>query len=234
MSIDHSKIDNKNDQVIKDTTLYNFPQIFSSEQEKGFLVIISGPSGVGKGTVINKLIEENTDRLIRSVSVTTRQPRPGEEDGVDYFFSTGENFQKLIDNDQLLEYESIFNKQFYGTPRSFVVDNVEKGKDVILVIDVNGAMEVKKKYDDVVTIFLLPPDPQDLEKRLKDRNTEGEDAIKERLERSRKEINMIDKYDYIVVNDLVENAVLQIRAILVSEHLKTSRKLKERQIWLKG
>lgn len=195
---------------------------------RGLPVIISGPSGVGKGTVVEELINEHKDKLISSVSVTTRSPRVNEVDGTDYFFKTKEEFQELIAQNQFLEYATVFNNDFYGTPLFFFKENLEKGKDVILVINVKGALDVKKIYKEGIYIFIVPPSLEELEKRLRERQTESEDAIKERLKTVKEEIKMAPYYDYVVINDIVKDAAFKIWAIILAEHLKVDKILKER------
>jgi len=203
--------------------------LFKAEKVTGLPVIISGPSGVGKGTVVQELLDEHKDTLIRSVSVTTRHPRVNEVDGVDYFFKTKEEFKELIAQNQFLEYAVVFNDEFYGTPLFFFEENLKKGKDVILVIDVKGALEIKKTYKDGIYIFLLPPSLEELEMRLRDRKTEDDNAIKERLEKVKEELKMASHYDYLVINDIIKDTAFRLWAIIIAEHLKTTRQLKERK-----
>ncbi len=184
------------------------------------LIVISGPSGAGKGTVVNRLISEGNFAL--SVSATTRQPRPGEEDGVSYFFKTKEEFKQMIDNNKLLEY-ACFCDNYYGTPAEYVSTKMAEGNNVILEIEVQGALQVKKNKPDAILIFLIPPTLRELEKRLTERGTESPEVIAKRLARAEEEMELTDKYDYIVVNDTIENAVNCIKSIVQAEKLKVAR-----------
>jgi len=187
---------------------------------KGVLIIISGPSGSGKGTVVKALPRDMGYAL--SISVTTRTPRGGEHDGIDYFFRTEAQFTAMRDNDELLEHAS-FVGNFYGTPRFYVEQKINEGKTVVLEIEVNGALQVKKKYPDSVLIFLMPPTFQELKDRLIGRGTEDLDTIERRFKRAYDEIQLIDHYDYLVINDEVQNAVERINLIVAAERLKPKR-----------
>lgn len=189
--------------------------------EKGVLLIISGPSGAGKGTVVKELMKDN-DKYSLSVSVTTRKPREGEVEGVSYYFRTDEEFKKLIEEGALLEH-AIFCGNFYGTPVRFVEEKLNEGKNVILEIEVQGAVQVKEKYPDAVLIFLTPNSIRDLEDRLRGRGTETEEVIQKRLARARDEVKLIEKYDYIVLNDLVRNATGRINKIVDTEKFAAKR-----------
>lgn len=190
-------------------------------EEKGILFILSGPSGVGKGTVRKKLFNEQTD-LKYSISMTTRDKRPGETNGVDYFYKTKEAFEKLIEQNQLLEYAQYVNN-YYGTPRAYVEEALGKGHDVFLEIEVQGALQVKENFPEGVFIFLFPPSLEELKNRIISRGTESNDLVLNRLKKARKEIEMMDAYDYVVVNDQVEHAVTKVQSIIQSEHLKRER-----------
>ena len=191
------------------------------QDQRGLLIVLSGPSGVGKGTVCTAL-RQRMPELVYSISATTRAPRAGEIDGVNYFFKTPEQFQEMIDTGQLLEWAK-YAENFYGTPRQFVEETLAQGKDVILEIEVQGALQVKNKFPEGIFIFLLPPSLNELRERIVHRGTEDEQTILRRLGVAREELQMIHHYDYAVVNDVVEDAVEKIRAIILAEHHKTTR-----------
>lgn len=186
---------------------------------KGRAVIISGPSGSGKGTTVKALLEERPE-LKLSISATTRLPRPGEENGVNYFFVTREEFQKKIENGDMLEYAE-FCENVYGTPREYIEQCVSNGEDVILEIEVQGGMQVMAKMPDAISIFLIPPNRQSLEKRLRGRGTETEEVIRERLAQSYEELKYSEKYDYVVVCGEMSKCVSDILNIIDSEKLKS-------------
>lgn len=188
--------------------------------DKGILLIISGPSGAGKGTVVRELMKNN--KYCLSVSVTTRTPRAGEEEGVSYYFRTEEEFKSLIERGELLEYAS-FCGNYYGTPLKYVEARLSEGKSVILEIEVQGAVQVKERYPDAVLIFLTPESISDLEDRLRGRGTETDEVISTRLNRAREEVGLMDKYDYIVLNDLVRNATSRINGIVETEKYASER-----------
>ncbi|MBS3680105.1 guanylate kinase [Ornithinibacillus massiliensis] len=190
-------------------------------EEKGILFILSGPSGVGKGTVRKEVFKRKTE-LRYSISMTTREKRPGEVDGVDYFYKTNEEFEKLIEQGKLLEYAKFVNN-YYGTPKDYVLETLDKGHDVFLEIEVQGAMQVKQNFPEGVFIFLFPPSLEELKNRITNRGTEEEDVILNRLKEARNEIEMMDAYDYVVVNDDVDKAVDKIQSIIQSEHCKRER-----------
>jgi len=184
------------------------------------LVIISGPSGSGKGTVVNEL--KKNDSYALSISLTTRKPRPGEIEGVSYFFCTVEEFERKRNNNELLEHAS-FVGNYYGTPRSYVEEQILLGKNVVLEIEVNGALQVKEKFPKSVLIFLIPPTYKELRHRLIKRNTEPSETIEDRMKRAGKEIEQVYKYDYLVVNDTVEKTVEDIHEIVKAERMKPFR-----------
>ena len=191
---------------------------------KGMLVIISGPSGSGKGTVVKRLDPKRNYAL--SISVTTRSPRDSEVDGRDYFFCTPEKFKYMRDNNQLLEH-ALYCNHYYGTPRHYVEEQISVGKVVVLEIEVNGALQVREKFEDAVLIFLIPPTLADLHSRLVNRNTEDVYTIEDRIKRAHEEIKLINKYDYLVINDEVANAVNRINTIVEAESLKPWRNQEE-------
>lgn len=191
-------------------------------KERGLLIVLSGPSGVGKGTVCRVLREEEDNNLQYSVSATTRKPREGEIEGVHYFFKTREQFEDMIEHKQLLEHAE-FVGNYYGTPIEWVRETLEGGKDVILEIEVQGAFQVKERFPEAVFLFLAPPSLQELRNRLVGRGTESEEVIKQRLLVAREEIELMDAYDYVVTNDEVEKAIERIKAIVTAEHCKRER-----------
>ena len=190
--------------------------------EKGLLLVLSGPSGVGKGTVKSAIVKNKVFPFEYSVSMTTRKPRPGEVNGKDYYFVTQERFKQAIKQNELLEYNQYVNN-FYGTPMAPVEKMLDAGKDVLLEIDVNGAKKVRKQMPDGVFIFLTPPDLHTLHTRLENRGTESEDVIMGRIKQARQEILVMQDYDYAVVNDTVANAVDHIKAIVEAEHVSVKR-----------
>jgi len=189
---------------------------------RGLLIVLSGPSGVGKGTVRKTLFEMPGHNLTYSVSMTTRKPRAGEEDGTDYYFVTKEEFERQIKEGNLLEYAT-FVGNYYGTPKDKVEEQLKSGKEVFLEIDVNGAMQVRKQMPDAVFIFLVPPSKKALYDRLIDRGTETQYEVNSRINKANREFKLAKEYDYIVVNDEVHNAADKILAIIRSEHTRTER-----------
>lgn len=189
--------------------------------KKGFLLVISGPSGVGKGTVLHDLM--NTQKnLVYSVSVTTRKQRPGEIEGVSYFFKSHEEFEKMIEEDKFLEYAKVHDN-YYGTPKDFVEEKINEGKIVILEIDVQGALNVKKNIDNGVYIFLAPPSLSELKNRIVNRGTETESDINLRMHNARKELSYIKDYDYLVVNDHLNSAINLVNEIINAEKHRVFR-----------
>ena len=187
----------------------------------GFLLVLSGPSGSGKGTVSESLMKNNDD-IIFSTSVTTRTPRPGEVNGENYFFASREEFEKMVENDELLEHAFV-HTNYYGTPKKFVFDEIDKGEIVLLEIDVQGALQIKKKYKEAVFIFLIPPTMDELRSRLVKRDTETEDEIETRYRNAFKELDFVGEYDYFVINDVIDNAVKDIETIIAAEKLRVKR-----------
>lgn len=191
------------------------------KNDKGLLLVISGPSGTGKGTVCKRLLEKNKD-IFLSVSATTRKPREGEIDGVSYHFYDEDKFRNLIAKNQFIEWAA-FCDNYYGTPKAPVVENIENGRDVMLEIEIEGAMKVRAKHPEGVYIFLFPPSIEVLEERLKGRGTETDEVIAKRLARAKEEFKMCTKYNYYVVNDDLEKAVEEIEAIIVAEKARKER-----------
>ncbi len=193
---------------------------------KGLLIVISGPSGVGKGTVRKALFERSDHDLVYSISMTTRSIRPGETNGVEYYFTSREDFLDQIEKGNLLEYAE-FIGNYYGTPKDKVETLLNEGHEVVLEIDVAGAAQVKEKMPEAVLIFIAPPNYKSLEDRLLKRGTENLNIINERLAKAKSEIGEAIHYDYIVVNDEVDNAADRIMSIIRAEHAKASRTLNE-------
>jgi len=181
-------------------------------KSEGRLIIISAPSGCGKGTVIKRLLELNSN-LCYSVSVTTRAPRVGETDGVSYHFISRESFLKMIEDNDLLEY-AVYVNEYYGTPKQYILDNTKTGKDVILEIEVVGAKQVMENVPDAISIFLVPPSLEILERRLRGRGTDSEDKLKARLIKAEQELEEKDHYEHIVVSDEVERTAIEILSII--------------------
>jgi len=190
--------------------------------ERGLLIVISGPSGVGKSSVRKALFDMPGQDLIYSISMTTRKPRNGEKEGVDYYFVTKETFEEKIKNGEFLEWAN-FVGNYYGTPREKVEELLDEGMQVVLEIEVDGALQVRRQMKDAVFIFLVPPSKEALINRLKSRGTECADELQERIDKAEKEYLLAYKYDYIVVNDEVNNAADRIMAIIRAEHARTER-----------
>ena len=188
---------------------------------KGLLIVISGPSGVGKGTVL-KSVFENDDNLVYSVSCTTRDPRPGETDGVEYHFITKEKFQDNISKGKMLEYAT-YCDNFYGTNAEYVEKQRDMGYDVVLEIEVQGALQVMKKIPDAVSLFVAPPSFEILKQRLAGRGTESQDVVESRIRRAYEEISHMNEYTYVVVNDTVEKACDDVLSIIKAERIKNNK-----------
>lgn len=190
--------------------------------KKGLLIIISGFSGTGKGTAIKKLLELYPNDYCLSISATTRNQREGEVHGREYFFKTKEDFEEMIMKQELIEYTQYVDN-YYGTPKEYVEDQMDAGHNIILEIEIDGALNVKKLYPDALLIFLLPPSIKELEKRLRERGTESEDVIADRIKRASEESKVIREYDYVVVNDTIDDCVSTIHNIVEIEGLKVYR-----------
>ena len=190
--------------------------------DRGLLIVFSGPSGVGKGTVRQEIFSTPDHKFEYSVSMTTRAQRPGEVDGKDYFFRSREEFEELIRNGQMLEYAEYVGN-YYGTPLTYVNETLDKGIDVFLEIEVQGALQVKKKVPDAVFIFLTPPDLNELQERLVGRGTDSEEVIAKRIERAREEIALMSEYDYAIVNDEVPLAAERVKRVIEAEHFRVDR-----------
>ncbi len=185
-------------------------------RRKGILIVISGFSGAGKGTLVKRLIERY-DGYSLSISATTRQPRPGEEDGREYFFLQREQFEQKIAEDGLIEY-ACYCDNYYGTPRDYVERQLNEGRDVILEIEIQGARKVKQQYGDALLLFVMPPSAAELRRRLVGRGTESEEVIEKRMRRAAAEADGIEEYEYIVVNDDLETCVAQLHEIILAAH----------------
>ncbi|TCS84365.1 guanylate kinase [Tepidibacillus fermentans] len=199
--------------------------------QKGLLIVLSGPSGVGKGTVCSVLRKEQSD-IVYSVSATTRSPRIGEVEGINYFFKTREAFQQMIQNNELLEWAEYVGN-YYGTPRRFVEETIQQGKDIILEIEVQGALKVKQTYPEGIFIFLIPPSLAELKNRIIHRGTENDENLIRRMNAAKEELKMLKYYDYAVVNDEISKAVKRIQAIIEAERLRKERILPYYEQWLK-
>lgn len=190
--------------------------------KKGKLFVISGPSGTGKGTICKELIKSENIRL--SVSMTTRGPREGEVHGVNYYFTSREEFILKIDEGGFLEHAEVFGN-FYGTPKKEVLERLDEGIDVILEIDVQGALQIKEVYPDAILVFILPPSLTELRSRLEGRGTETQDVVERRLGEAVKEISFAGQYDYAVVNDQLEEAVENVKSIITAEHFRVTEEI---------
>ena len=191
------------------------------KKKNGSLIILSGPSGAGKGTIYKELLKRN-DNLRVSISMTTRDPRVGEKDGVDYYFVTEEEYNKEIENDAFLEHACVHGK-YYGTLKREVDKHINAGYDVILEIDIQGALSIKNKNTDAIFIFIMPPSMRELKNRLVKRGTETQEKLIERFKNAYKEINEMPKYNYVVINDEVEKAVEKVEAIMIAERCRVDR-----------
>ena len=192
------------------------------EKSKGLLIVVSGPSGAGKGTICSRIVECMKDTKL-SISMTSREPRGKEVDGIDYYFISKEEFEKRIENDEFLEYAVVHNNKYYGTPKGKIEEELSKGKNIILEIDIQGALKVKEKVSEALFIFIMPPSMEELKNRLIKRNTETKDKILERFKTAYNEINEFTKYNYIVVNDKVDKAVEKVKSIITAERCRVDR-----------
>ena len=192
-------------------------------KDRGILIIVSGFSGAGKGTVMKKLMSEY-DNYALSISATTRSPRPGEQDGREYFFKTVEEFETMIENNQLIEYAKYVGN-YYGSPKEYVEKMLDEGKDVILEIEMQGTMKVKEMMPETVLVFITPPTAEELKKRLEGRGTEDSETIKARLKRASEEVVYMDKYDYLLINDKLDECVENLHKIVQMEQSKVSRNI---------
>lgn len=184
--------------------------------------MVSGFSGAGKGTIMKELLKRHPDTYALSISATTRNPRPGETDGVEYFFRTREEFEQMIAEDALIEYAQYVGN-YYGTPKAYVEEQLLAGKNVILEIEIQGALKVKEKFPETLLLFVTPPSAEELKNRLVGRGTETMDVVASRLNRANEEAEGIEQYDYLVINDVLEDAVEEVHQIIQNEHYRVSR-----------
>ncbi|WP_227767001.1 guanylate kinase [Zhaonella formicivorans] len=191
-------------------------------QAPGLLIVLSGPSGAGKGTLCQALRAQMPE-LKYSVSATTRQPRAGEVEGINYYYITKEKFDEMLAQGEFLEWARVYDN-YYGTPKKQVMESLERGEDIILEIDIQGAMQIKKQYPKGVFIFIVPPSIRELEKRITGRGTDSEEVIKKRLSCVQQELTYVSEYDYVVVNDEVQTAVEKLKAIIIAEKCRPQRK----------
>ena len=189
---------------------------------KGILIVVSGFSGAGKGTLMKELLTRYPDTYALSISATTRSPREGEVDGREYFFVSKDEFEKMIAKGELIEYAK-YVENYYGTPRDYVEKKLDEGKDVILEIEIQGALNVKKMFPDTLLLFVTPPSAEELKKRLVGRGTETMDVIESRMDRACEEAEGMENYDYLIVNDSLDRCVEEMHSIIRGEHRRSSR-----------
>lgn len=195
-----------------------------TRKNRGILTVVSGFSGAGKGTIMKELLKKYGEHYALSISATTRAPRPGEQDGVEYFFRTREDFEQMIAEDALVEYAEYVGN-YYGTPRAYVEEQLKAGRDVILEIEIQGALKVKNKFPEALLLFVTPPSIEELKRRLIGRGTESMEIIESRLARAYREAEGIEAYDYLVINDVLEDAVEEVHAMITQEHDRVSRNI---------
>jgi guanylate kinase len=206
------------------------------QKNRGILTVVSGFSGSGKGTIMRALMQKYEGRYALSVSATTRAPRAGETEGVEYFFKTRDAFEQMIRDDALIEYAEYVGN-YYGTPKAYVEEQLANGRDVILEIEIQGALKVKQKFPDTLLLFVTPPNATELKKRLIGRGTESMEVIESRLARAVREAEGIESYDYLIVNDVLEDCVEEVHSILSNERCRMSRnmdQIKQMREELKG
>ena len=194
-----------------------------ARKDTGLLIVVSGFSGAGKGSIMKKLLQEHKDQYALSISATTRGPRTGETNGKEYFFVDDASFARMIEQEELIEYARYVN-HYYGTPKKYVQEQQRLGKDVILEIEIQGALKVKQKYPDTLLLFVTPPSAQELKNRLVGRGTEDAATIQSRMMRAIEEAEGMDAYDYLIVNDDLDECVDQVHEIIQSEHSRISRR----------
>lgn len=194
------------------------------QKNKGILTVVSGFSGAGKGTIMKELLKKYSEQYALSISATTRAPRTGETDGVEYFFKSREEFEQMIADEALIEYAQYVGN-YYGTPRAYVEEQLDAGKDVILEIEIQGALKVKQRFPDTLLLFVTPPSAEELKNRLVGRGTETMDVIESRLARALEEAEGIEEYDYLVINDVLSTCVEEVHEIIQNEHYRVSRNI---------
>lgn len=193
-----------------------------TQKNKGILTVVSGFSGAGKGTIMKELMKKYSGQYALSISATTRKPRPGERDGVEYFFKRREEFEQMIEDEALIEFAQYVGN-YYGTPRDYVEEQLNAGKDVILEIEIQGALKVKERFPDTLLLFVTPPSAEVLKERLVGRGTETMDVIASRLARATEEAQGIEQYDYLIVNDTLPECVEEVHQIISNEHYRIAR-----------